>query len=730
MPWLSRILVRTLKPLIWRMDTRATEARVFRRSRESNSLISYFQQEECNVVSEPLVSIIVPNYNHEGFLRRRLDSIYNQTYRNFEVVLLDDASSDGSLSILTEYRDLHPEITRLVINEENSGGVFHQWEKGFAVASGDLIWIAESDDFCTQEFLRSLVGYFSDEAVVLAYARTVFVNSDEKQIWTIEEYLSDLGAERWTSAFAQSAHELVRDAWAVKNIVPNVSSAVFRNPKASSLIHDETWKGMRICGDWLFYLSVIRGGLVVYDVDATNFYCIHDSNTSVATYAKDAYYAEHELVARYTNKHYRVPAGVFERQRKNLIQHWKMTRDSYSDKALSARYDLKRIEADAVLRKPNILMVGYSFAAGGGETFPIMLANLLKEEGYSITYLSCDQEPREAGVRGMLRADIPVVNNYRYLRGIVKAFGVDIIHSHHAWVDNTILDLLPEESDCVPVVSLHGMYEMLDESSRALILPRVCERVGKVIFTADKNVEPFKDMGLYDEDHFVKIGNAIAATPISPFSRKSMGISEDAFVLCLVSRAIPEKGWKEAVEIVRLARELSTRDFQLLLIGEGPEYDSLQAAHPSFVHLLGFRNNIRDYYAGSDFGFLPSRFSGESFPLTIIDCLATGVPVLASDKGEIPSMLRTDDGIAGAIFLLRDGKIPIEEVADIVVDYATNDARYQEAKNAVAAAASAFDPIVMLGQYAEIYGEIYAQRCQPTKRQMQADSDLTSASRS
>lgn len=69
-----------------------------------------------------LVSIIVPNYNHENFLRKRLDSIYNQSYKNFEVILLDDKSSDGSVTVLEEYAHRYSNITTLVINKINSGG--------------------------------------------------------------------------------------------------------------------------------------------------------------------------------------------------------------------------------------------------------------------------------------------------------------------------------------------------------------------------------------------------------------------------------------------------------------------------------------------------------------------------------------------------------------------------------------------------------------------------------
>ena len=72
-----------------------------------------------------------------------------------------------------------------------------------------------------------------------------------------------------------------------------------------------------------------------------------------------------------------------------------------------------------------------------------------------------------------------------------------------------------------------------------------------------------------------------------------------------------------------------------------------------FVHYLGFRSNIRDYFAASDIGFLPSRFKGESFPLVLIDCVLSGKPVLASDVGEIRYMLDSTDGLAGELFDLE-----------------------------------------------------------------------------
>jgi len=105
----------------------------------------------------PKVSIIVPNFNHAAFLPERLASIYNQTYTNCEVILLDDCSQDESVSILRDYMERYPEKTISEFNAENSGGVFNQWKKGLGLATGELIWIAESDDFCTLNFLEEVV---------------------------------------------------------------------------------------------------------------------------------------------------------------------------------------------------------------------------------------------------------------------------------------------------------------------------------------------------------------------------------------------------------------------------------------------------------------------------------------------------------------------------------------------------------------------------------------------
>src|SRR3984893_10467810 len=125
----------------------------------------------------PTVSVIVPNYDHAPFLRKRLNSILSQTYQDFEMILLDDCSTDESRAILQEYA--HRPHVRLEFNDVNSGSGYRQWNKGVSLARGKYVWIAESDDYADVNYLQRLLGVLeSDEKIMFAYCRSWRVAED------------------------------------------------------------------------------------------------------------------------------------------------------------------------------------------------------------------------------------------------------------------------------------------------------------------------------------------------------------------------------------------------------------------------------------------------------------------------------------------------------------------------------------------------------------------------
>ena len=123
---------------------------------------------------------------------------------------------------MDSYAQAHPNITRTLYNETNSGSAFRQWAKGIQAVTGDLVWIAESDAYCDEHFLEVLVRCFDDEAVMLAGARCEFVNSDETPLQgEFTRYVSDLScAAQWEGPYVETAHNEVRNALGIKNTIP------------------------------------------------------------------------------------------------------------------------------------------------------------------------------------------------------------------------------------------------------------------------------------------------------------------------------------------------------------------------------------------------------------------------------------------------------------------------------------------------------------------------------
>jgi glycosyltransferase involved in cell wall biosynthesis len=126
----------------------------------------------------PLISVIIPNFNHAKYIEQRLETVFNQTYLNFEVILLDDCSTDNSRDILSQYSQ-QPKVSHCVFNEKNTGNTFVQWRKGLQLAKGEYIWIAESDDFCELNFLEVVVKpLIENNEVFLSYCQSNKVNQE------------------------------------------------------------------------------------------------------------------------------------------------------------------------------------------------------------------------------------------------------------------------------------------------------------------------------------------------------------------------------------------------------------------------------------------------------------------------------------------------------------------------------------------------------------------------
>ena len=124
------------------------------------------------------LSIITATYNSERTLRDTMESILNQTFQDFEYIIVDGASKDATLDIIREYEPRFQGKMRYL--SEPDKGIYDAMNKGFAMATGDVIGILNSDDFFTSEdVLQAVVDGFAGEYVDAVYADIHYVNTDD-----------------------------------------------------------------------------------------------------------------------------------------------------------------------------------------------------------------------------------------------------------------------------------------------------------------------------------------------------------------------------------------------------------------------------------------------------------------------------------------------------------------------------------------------------------------------
>ncbi len=219
----------------------------------------------------PKVSVVVPSYNHGRFLRRRVDSILNQTYGDFEVILLDDASTDSTADVLKEYGG-HP-LIQLAIRPTNSGSVFLQWNAGIGMARGQYIWIAESDDYADVRFLQELVPVLDrNPQVGLVKCRSTFIDENDQPVPGSAESPS---SRDWSGDFIIDGKEDCRLQLTHGTSIVNASAALFRR----QLYLDAGWAdpSYRMCADWLQWAKMMLRADFAYVAQPLNFYRCHQN---------------------------------------------------------------------------------------------------------------------------------------------------------------------------------------------------------------------------------------------------------------------------------------------------------------------------------------------------------------------------------------------------------------------------------------------------------------------
>ena len=216
-----------------------------------------------------MVSIIIPNYNHSRFIKKRLDSILHQTYQEFEIIILDDASTDESVKVLDNYRH-HPKVENIVINRKNSGSPYRQWFNGVSMAKGEYIWIAESDDYSDLGFLEICIAELEqNKNAGLAFCKSIFVDELDQEREESKDFFDRFKTVDKTifNRFVFLCNYLSKEC-----DILNVSSVLFRKDVFDLDVINKITTSFRLFGDWYLYQSIVTKYDVIYVNKPLNYF--------------------------------------------------------------------------------------------------------------------------------------------------------------------------------------------------------------------------------------------------------------------------------------------------------------------------------------------------------------------------------------------------------------------------------------------------------------------------
>jgi len=222
----------------------------------------------------PEVSVVIPSYNHAAYIRRAIESVLAQTHADFELIVVDDGSSDNSLQVIHEFND--PRMR--VIDQENQGA-HAAINRGIELAQGRYVAILNSDDAYTPDRLEKMLALLkADSSAGLAGSYIQVIDHEGKRLG-VKHAFKDL--EPWPLAHPELSFRAGDDPFAALLTENHLATT-------SNFFFERSWharvggfRPLRYTHDWDFALGVTRaaGGKLCIAPEPLLEYRIHPHNT-------------------------------------------------------------------------------------------------------------------------------------------------------------------------------------------------------------------------------------------------------------------------------------------------------------------------------------------------------------------------------------------------------------------------------------------------------------------
>lgn len=268
----------------------------------------------------PKVSVVVPNYNYGRFLERRLQSIMNQTFQDFEIIYLDDASTDDSDEVFAKFAG-DPRI-RSIHNQVNSGSPFKQWNKGIRHAKGEYVWFAEADDYADTHLLATLVDRLDRyPGAGIAYCQSLVVDANGAVLDSGQHlYTQVFGSKRWCQDFVNNGREECRRFLFASNTIPNASAALVRKVQYEQAGGADTT--FKLCGDWMLWTRLLLISDICFVAEPLNYWREHEQSIRTSQRRDGLDLIESYRVMSFIMQNLQVPESTYERGCNYFARRW------------------------------------------------------------------------------------------------------------------------------------------------------------------------------------------------------------------------------------------------------------------------------------------------------------------------------------------------------------------------------------------------------------------------
>ncbi|NJO77647.1 MAG: glycosyltransferase [Cyanobacteria bacterium RM1_2_2] len=266
----------------------------------------------------PKVSIVLPSYNYARYLDERIQSLLNQTYTDFELLIVDDASTDNSVEVINQY--VHDSRVRTHFFEQNSGLPYKRWNDGADLAQGEYILFAGADDSCEPTLIEKLVEKLEQNPTVgIAYCQSMQMDSDGKVGRSLKNRTDELDRNRWAQDFVNNGQDECQYL-VIKNTIPNASAALLRRSTFETAGQFDV--NLRLVADWMLWAKMLMISDIAFVAEPLNYFRLHAMTVTSNTRKIGKHVEENYQVISFITNSVALPQKSIDKAYTRLVNRW------------------------------------------------------------------------------------------------------------------------------------------------------------------------------------------------------------------------------------------------------------------------------------------------------------------------------------------------------------------------------------------------------------------------